>query len=156
MFRNKTLDVFYHVAAVLLVITGLAKLVSSFGTAGIIDYPDPVFSISFRSLMRGVAVVELLVACVCFYGRNDYFRAACVSVLATNFLLYRIANIWMGYHNLCRCLGNLTDALHIRPNHAEIIVKIILGYLLVVGFGTLFSLLRRRNIPATIKGNDLL
>jgi hypothetical protein len=149
VFKKSKLTVFYHVAAVLLVITALAKLVSSLGAAGILAYPDPVFSISFRSLMRVVAVVELLVAAVCLYDRNDYFRAACVCLLATDFILYRIAMLWMGYHKLCSCLGNLTDSLHIRPNHAEIVIRVILAYLLVVGYGTIFWLLRRRDISVT-------
>lgn len=150
VFCKLKLDALYQVAAVLLTITALAKLVSSMGSAGILVYPDPVFLISFRSLMRLVAAVELLVALVCLYARNNYFRAACISVLATNFLLYRVASFSVGYQKLCSCLGNLTDALHIRPSNAEMIVKVILGYLLFVGYGTLFWLLRRRNITTAI------
>jgi hypothetical protein len=44
------------------------------------------------------------------------------------------------YHKPCPCLGNLTDALHISPQTDNPLVKIILGYLLIGSYTTLFWL----------------
>jgi hypothetical protein len=38
----------------------------------------------------------------------------------------------------CKCLGNLTDAIHIPPQTAESVMKITLAYLLVGSYVTLF------------------
>jgi hypothetical protein len=48
----------------------------------------------------------------------------------------------------CPCLGNLTDALHITPQTADTAMKIILTYLLIGSYASLFWLWRQRNKPA--------
>ena len=64
--------------------------------------------------------------------------------LATSFLVYRIGLVWVGYKKPCPCLGNLTDALHIPPQTADTAMKIILAYLLIGSYATLFWLWRQR------------
>jgi hypothetical protein len=54
----------------------------------------------------------------------------------------------VGYHKPCSCLGNLTDALHIPPPMADTAMKIILAYLLIGSYATLFWLWRQRKKSA--------
>jgi hypothetical protein len=59
-------------------------------------------------------------------------------------VIYRIGLDWVGYHKPCSCLGTLTDSLHIPPQTADGAMKMILGYLIVGSFSTLFWLWRHR------------
>ena len=67
-------------------------------------------------------------------------------MLAMNFALYRFAVYWQGYHSACKCWGNLTDALHIPPQTADMAMKIILAYLLIGSYASLFWLWRQRRL----------
>jgi hypothetical protein len=96
--------------------------------------------------MLAVGVMELVVAMLCFFSRSIQLAVSCVAWLATNFLLYRFGFAWMGYHKPCSCLGNLTDALHIPPQTADTAMKIILAYLLIGSYATLFWLWRQRRV----------
>jgi hypothetical protein len=44
-------------------------------------------------------------------------------------------------------MGSLTDALHIKPETADNIAKVILGYLLASSYALLFWKWRRRQQP---------
>jgi hypothetical protein len=44
----------------------------------------------------------------------------------------------MNWHRPCNCLGNLTDALHISPQTADNIMKLLLAYLLIGSYGLMF------------------
>jgi hypothetical protein len=128
----------------LLAFTGFAKLISSLGTARILNSPDALFHISFGRIFQLAAVVELCVAAICFLNKNRMLQAGLIALLSSNFLLYRIGLYWEGYHGLCHCLGNLTDALHISPQTADTVMKIILAYLLIGSYITLFWLWTQR------------
>jgi hypothetical protein len=51
-------------------------------------------------------------------------------------------------------LGNLTDALHISPQTGDIAMKIILAYLLIGSYATLFWLWRQRGKAEGRMRND--
>ena len=53
-------------------------------------------------------------------------------------MLLRFGLWWMGWHKPCNCLGNLTDALHLSPQTADNIMKVVLAYLLIGSYGLLF------------------
>jgi hypothetical protein len=76
-----------------------------------------------------------------------------VAWLATSLLAYRIGLVAVGYHRPCPCLGNLTDALHIPPQIADTAMKIILAYLLIGSYATLFWLWRQhRKVASSAAG----
>ncbi len=135
---------FLHSAGVLLLITSVAKFISSGGNARILNFPDPIFLIPFRYVFWVVGGIELIIALVCFSNRRLGFQAGLIAWLATNFGLYRIGLRWIGYNKPCTCLGNLTDALHIPPQIADDIMKIVLGYLFIGSYAALFYLWRQR------------
>jgi hypothetical protein len=125
-------------APAILAFTGIAKLWSSFGSTHILQIRDSILGLSFGHLMFVAGVLELTVAGVCLFGKAQVFAVALVAWLATSFLVYRLGLVWVGYHKPCNCLGNLTDALHIPPQTADTAMKIVLGYLLVGSYATLF------------------
>jgi hypothetical protein len=133
-----------------LALTGCAKVVSFFGSERILYLDDPIFGIAFRYLLLLAGVLEVLVAAICFLSKKLKTANLFVAFLATNFLLYRLALWFMGWHRPCNCMGNLADALHIPAQTADTAMKIILAYLLIGSYATLFWLWRKRikSVPA--------
>ena len=58
---SKPVHLFIKSAAVILLVTAMAKVVSSFGGAHILEGPDPVFGIPIRALLIITAVAWPLV-----------------------------------------------------------------------------------------------
>jgi len=142
MGRN-LVRVFFLSAGVLLLLTAAAKLLSASGTMGILDYPDPVFLISYRHELPLVAFIELAVAFGCFFGQKIALRAITVASLSSAFMVYRVAAFMIGPDRVCPCLGTLTQTLHIDPKTANTAMLIILGYLFCGSYGILFWLRRQ-------------
>ena len=152
MNPSKTARLFLCVAGVLLLATAAAKFIGSFGGARVLNTLDPLTGLSLRTLFRLAGGIELIVAFYCLLGRKMKFQAGFVSWLATTLVAYRLGLVLMGYHGPCNCLGNLTDALHISPQTADTAMKIILAYLLIGGYATVFWLWRQsRKVSATKK-----
>jgi len=60
----------------------------------------------------------------------------------------------MNWVEQCSCLGNLTDALHIRPETADNIMKLLLAYMLIGSYGLLIWQRSRRREANTRIGNE--
>lgn len=133
-------------AGVVFLTTAIAKLISAFGTAAVLEIPDPILDISFRHLLWITGTSELTVALFCIFGTRVIFKTSLVAWFATNFLLYRITFILAGYNKPCSCLGNITEALHIPQKTSDMAMKIILVYLLVGSYASLFWLWRQRKV----------
>jgi uncharacterized membrane protein len=147
--RPKLFRPFIYTAGVLLLVTALAKLVSSQGDARILQSYDPILRIKFQQVFWVVGVVELIIAIICFLPVSFGWRTKLVAWLATNFVIYRVGLWLIGYQRPCPCLGNLTDALPISPSTADLALKILLGYLLVGSYALLFWVWRQgRSIPS--------
>jgi hypothetical protein len=142
--KNRKGNFFLYSGGVLLLITGLAKVISGVGSARILAEDDPITAIPFRYLFLGCGALELVIAMICFFGKRSELGTGLVAWLATDFVLYRVGLLWIGYHKPCSCLGNLTDALHIPPDTADAVMKGVLGYLLVGSYATLIWLARQR------------
>ena len=124
--------------AAILGITGIAKVWSAFGNMKLLAAADPIMGISFGNLMLAVGCLELVIAGVCVFSKSQQLKLGLIAWLATNFVVYRIGLWWMGWKKPCSCLGNLTDALHLSPQLADNIMKVILAYLLIGSYGLLF------------------
>jgi len=105
--NKKIQERFIYSAAVILFITGAAKLVSSLGAAETLDHPDSLLILSHRHILLLLSMVELGLSAFFLLGRNAKMKIALIAWLATNFLMYRVGLWWMGAPNLCNCLGNL-------------------------------------------------
>ena len=141
-------------AGTILAFTGIAKVWMGFGSSHILHNSDPIFGLYFGHLMLVVGILELAVAGVCLFNKSHTLAPVLVACLATNILVYRLGLWWMGWHRPCPCLGNLTDALHIPPETADTAIKIILVYLLICSYGTLFWLWRQRRKAEGRMQND--
>jgi hypothetical protein len=138
---------FIGTAGGLLLLFGGAKLTASFGSSPILHYPDPVLGIPFRQVFWIVGLLELVIGLICLFGKRLEWQAGLVGWLATSYLAYHVALWWIDPIAPCSCAGNLMDALHIPPPTASIAMKIILGYLLLGSYTTLFLLWSCRRQP---------
>jgi hypothetical protein len=129
--RDIIIKYFLWTAGGLLLITGFAKVVSSFGAGQILKSKDPLTGLGFGGLMFSVGVVELAVAGMCLWRSQRRLATRLVAWLATIFLAYRFDLHLTGWRRPCPCLGNLTDVIHISPELADNIMRGVLFYLLV-------------------------
>jgi hypothetical protein len=137
---------FVFSAGAILLLTGLAKVISAFGTAHILQMSDPILRISFRNLFLLVGGVELLLSLICFsFNKRATLQVSLIAWLATNFAIYRLCLAGIGYQKPCSCLGNLTGVLHIPSEAADSIMKIILVYLLTGSYLALFCRRKQTN-----------
>jgi len=127
-------------ASIVLFITGVAKLLSSFGTDRILSIQDPLFNVTYRGLFRIVGTLELAVACMCMFGNRISLQFGLVAWLSTVFGIYRISLVYIGYCHPCPCLGSLTALIHISPVTADKAMRLILAFLLVGSYASLFFL----------------
>jgi hypothetical protein len=132
---------FAKIGGLVFVLTGLAKIVSAFGKAKLLDYHDPITDLSFRHLMLLAAIVEIAVALFCLLSNKYLLGTKLIAWLATALIGYRVGLWLVGWKSPCPCLGTLTTALHIRPEGADTVMKAILGYL---AFGSYLILIYSR------------
>jgi hypothetical protein len=129
-------------AGYILLFSGLAKVISAFGKAEILSVANPIFGISFRSLMELVGLLELAISCVCLFTVRRNLALKLVAWIAINFAGYHFA-LWLSDSpQPCPCLGNLTEMLHISRLFADRLTQFILGYLLA-GSCLIFFLKRK-------------
>lgn len=140
---KKTVLCFVYFTSLLLLVTALAKIISSTGKAPILKTTDPILMLPYRLVFLDVGGIELIVALICIFGKQLVLKLRLIAWLATMILMYRVGLWWIDWRRPCICLGNLTDALHISPQAAETIMKIIVGYLLVGSYIGLFWLWRQ-------------
>jgi hypothetical protein len=140
--RSKFARWFPYSAAVLLVITAVAKLASAFGAAPILHVRDPILPWSNRWVFCLAAALELTVVLVCFSKKNRQVKSGTIAWLATMFLLYHLGLWFVNYPKPCDCLGGLTDALHISQATSGNIAKGILAYLLIGSYACLLHIWR--------------
>ena len=130
-------------AGAILAITGIAKVWSGLGHVKLLAVADPILGIQFGYLMLAVGLAEIAIALVCFFIERQTIVLGLVAWLATNFVFYRLGLWWMDWHRPCSCLGNLTDALHLSPQLADTIMKVVLAYLILGSYAGLFWLWRQ-------------
>jgi len=131
-------------AAIILAITGIAKLWSMVGNAKVLGVADPILGIKFRYLLLATGLVELIITGVCLFEKSRGLATLLIAWLATSFVVYRLGLWWLDWKRPCGCLGNLTDALHVSPELAEGALKVILGCLLIGSYATVIARWKRR------------
>jgi hypothetical protein len=123
--------IFIVTAATCLLIAGLAKLISCFGSARILGIPDPLLFVSYRLLFVFVGLTESAVALICFWRSEVILRACLLLWLAGCFAAYRVGLFLIHYNGACSCLGSLTETIHINPKVADGLMQFILAYMLL-------------------------
>ncbi len=142
--RNVVLKCFGFSAGVILAVAGIAKIWSAFGTSKVLGEYDPIVGAKFRLLMLAVGILETAIALVCFFRKRQALALSLVAWISTNFMVYRLGLWWLDWRRPCGCLGSLTDAIHISPQAADKIMKVLLAYLLVGSYSLLFCQWRQQ------------
>ncbi len=147
---KKTSRWFIFSAGAILLLTGLAKIISACGIPHILQMQDPILRISFRNLFLLVGGIELLISLIClFYVKRPMLQASLIAWLATNVTIYSLCLIGIDYQKPCSCLGHLTGVSHIPSETADSIMKTILVYLLTGSFLALFCREKQKNKQQT-------
>jgi hypothetical protein len=133
-------------SGLILAITGIAKLWSGLGDSKFLAVVDPIIGIKFGQLMLAVGLAEIVIALVCFFSKRQTLALGLVAWMSTNFVAYRLGLWFMNWHRPCSCLGNLTDALHISPQTADNIMKVLLAYMLIGSYGLLIWQWRQKQM----------
>jgi len=141
---------FLRASGAALAVTGLAKVFSATGPARALDLADPLLGIPFRHLMLLVGLAELFIAFFCLFTDKPKLSLPAVAWLSTNFLVYRLGLWFIGWHQPCGCLGNLTSLLHISPSLADKIMKGVLAFLLIGSYTLLVGMWRQGRAPETV------
>jgi arabinogalactan endo-1,4-beta-galactosidase len=127
-------------AGSILLVTGVAKIVSIFGVARILTANAPSLNISYSHLLVAVGIAEIIIAGVCFVPSLRSQSLLLLAAISTAFLGYRIY-LWMNHWpGLCGCMGNLTGQLGIPMQTAQTMMEWILAYLLAGSYGSIFWL----------------
>ncbi len=124
-------NAFLKTAAVLLLVTGVAKLATPLGGTRVLAVADPILGLSFGKLLPLVGAAEIAVAVACLSSRlGTRLKLGLVAWMAANFLVYRIGLWAVGWHHPCSCMGSLAGALHLSDQTADNAMRIALAYLL--------------------------
>lgn len=142
--RYRFVSWFRYSAATLLWVTALAKLISATGSARILRESDPVLILPLGVILGLVGFLELFVGGLCFYSKKSFLWAGVLVWMSTNFIAYRVALHLAGGRRQCKCLGTITDALHISASTSDLVAKLILAYLFVGGCLSLLYACSRR------------
>ncbi len=136
---------FLLLSAILLWVTGAAKIVSAFGPSQIFLLKDPVFLIPFKHLFLAIGSLELLAAGFLFFSSNVLIANCLIAWLATGFIIYRIAIAWLGFEKPCPCLGSFTELLHLSPQLVDWVLGFVAMFLFLGSWIALARLWRVRS-----------
>lgn len=121
---SKDENIFFRIAAALLMVTAMAKLYSAGGSARVLQVQDQFIHLGYRPVMIVVALIEIVVATFLLRSRSDLWRSLVLLWLSSNFMGYRLGSYLLGVH-LCPCLGHLTDRLPLPPGLADIALTVL-------------------------------
>jgi len=122
------------VAAVILWVTALIKLLSVFNTAGVITLRDPVIEfLKVKQLLVITACYELLCSWCLMSSKLERYHPLILISVASTFVLYHIGLVVIGYHGVCPCLGTITDWIPISQGWINPILITIIIFLFLLG-----------------------
>jgi len=99
---------YVKIAVWIIVISGLAKVITASMEMPILSKHDPVFTfVSYRQIALFAGIVELVAVFVIMRQRHLALPVLCW--LSTIFLLYRIGLWSVGSHEPCPCFGSMLE-----------------------------------------------
>lgn len=146
---------FLFTALVFLTLTGAAKLISAFGTVGILSKNDPVLEIPTRWLLILAGGLEMAVVAGLLFSRRRSLLSMAVAVLGAQFLLYRAVFQIGQYSRGCPCLGDFTEWAHLPDLTINRILLAVAGWLCIGGLISAFlSLAQERKQVSNLSTVD--
>jgi hypothetical protein len=137
VLRSYTLSV-----AGVLMLTSLAKIYSSGGSAPLLDLPEAILPMTYRQTLWVVGMIEMAVAFLLLLGSNDRTKLIAIGWLGANFALYRAAVKLLTVGSPCPCLGSITQMLPLSKRTIQGILTGVMVYLICGS--VLFWVLRSR------------
>lgn len=122
---------FFIISAIVLIVTGSAKLLSALSASEIWSVREPLLGITFRSLFYSVGALEIAVGGACLAAQNPIFKAVLIGWLSLSFILYRLALVFLDFHKPCPCLGSFTSMLNLDQGKVDIALKGVIGAMFV-------------------------
>ncbi len=109
--------------------------------------PDTLLQINYGILLPVVAAFELAVAAVLILSKSDKLKSLSLLWLSLNFIFYRLGFWWIGLPmEHCKCLGNLSDTLHLNPKMVQSLLQAVVLYFFIGSILTLLSsILKQRS-----------
>lgn len=130
---------FLIAAGIILLVTGIAKLLTLTGDTTLLQVQDPFLGVEFRILIFLVGMAELVISALCLLTEKQRLNILLIAWIASGFLAYRIGIMASDWQRPCGCLGNLTDVLNISPKIADLTSMGMLGFLLIGSYSILYS-----------------
>lgn len=121
------------VAATILILTGMVKVVSAFSSVDILKVQDPVFGVRFGVLMPLVGVVEVGIGLVVLFTRNLAVAGGLVMWLGAEFTAYRAFASQLRPGSYCPCLGSLGEFLGLNQSGATWLALVMCVTLVALG-----------------------
>ncbi len=125
--------------AVLLVVTGAAKIFTAHGEADILSEIDPILMIPFRQLLLAAGIAEVMLALYLWIGNNIRRSGAVLLCVALQLAFYRLGLFLIGYRKPCHCLGEVTQWLGITDRTADSMMKLFLVAMILVGLAAMLA-----------------
>jgi len=75
-------QIFFISVGLVLITTSLTKVISSFGSASLLETPDPLLSLPYRPLLRFAAATELLTLSLLISKSSEFVKAMAVGWIA--------------------------------------------------------------------------
>jgi hypothetical protein len=141
---------FTRLSSGILLVTAVAKLLSTASDAPIMDYPDPLLGVSNRHALCIVAAIELVIVAFLFSKVAAPLKYLSTAWLGGSFLLYRMALAILKPGTPCKCLGTMTAKLHVDDRMAGLMLTLISCYLVAGGLWLFAG--SRRNLPDVLAG----
>jgi hypothetical protein len=107
---------------------------------------------SYGTIMLASGMVELGIMGLVLFGRNPLIKLGALGTLSLSFILYHFGKWYFHLPGPCPCLGTATSWLPVSEKIADYILKCLIGYFFVGGFGFYFLELRRGNQHSTVPG----
>jgi hypothetical protein len=142
---------FLYSASFVLLLTGLAKLVTAVqNRAGVMTVPDDViWFLSQRAVLVVGGVIEIAVAVAIPLLDSTVLRLRALSFICAVFLAYRLGLSIRGVQSYCPCMGALYQNLRVSARTAEAIMRGVLGYL--VSGSILFQLFEAKTTGGSMR-----
>jgi len=117
---------FIYASGTLLLAWSLAVFISCSSDRRSIHPHDPIFALSLPIFSRIAAGVALVVAVVCFFGKNMFVQLSIIFAFILSFWIYRVGMALKGVlGGFDGYLGNLPDAFGVSNHFLNVLFQIV-------------------------------
>lgn len=144
-------QLFLNSVAIVILVTGLAKMFSAGGCDRILEQPDPILLLNLGHVLLGTALLEIAVAMYLLIGGNSLRKLLLVLWLGMSFLLYHVLLGVTHPGKPCPCLGSAAKWLNVGPGAITWFLRLVIAYMMI---GSTLCLLARRLPPRPPPANS--